>query len=386
VVPDLAAPILPALVGFGRALREEGVRVGAGQLITWADAVAALDPADAMDVYCAGRACLISRHDDLAMYDDVFRRYFSAWHRSVDIIGISPLDDASTTSVQEAAGHRIRDVDRRSVRDGDGDGDDGDTTGLMASSVEVLRHRRFAECTPDELVQLNALMAQMRLVPPARRTRRTAASHRRDDFDLRRTVRRSLRSQGEPLRRAWQTRRVRHRPLVLLLDISGSMASYSRALLQFSHSATRRSGVAVEVFCFGTRLTRITRALRQQRTDDALAQAADAVVDWGGGTRIGASLRTFVRAWGRRGIGRGAVVIICSDGLERGDPAVLREQMAALARLAHRIVWINPLKGDSRYEPSSRGMAAALPFIDVFVSGHDLASLEALEAMLPGLP
>lgn len=378
VPEDPGAPVLPVLVGFGRALRDAGLRVGAGQLITCADAVAALDPTDAMDVYCAGRSCLITRHEDLATYDAVFRHYFGAWRRSVEAIGVGLLRHAPTTSVHDAEDHGTRDAGRR--------GDGADTVGLIASSREVLRQKRFAECTPDELAELYALMARMRLVPPPRRTRRRAASHRRGSFDLRRTVRRSLRSQGEPLRRAWRSRRIRPRPVVLLLDISGSMASTSRALLQFAHSAARSRNVEIEVFCFGTRLTRITRELRHQRPDDALARAADVVVDWGGGTRIGDSLRTFVRTWGRRAIGRGAVVIICSDGLERGDPAELGAQMAALARLAHRTVWVNPLKGDPRYEPSSRGMAAALPHVDVFLPGHDLASLEGLEAMLPGLP
>ncbi|CAN5696777.1 VWA domain-containing protein [soil metagenome] len=326
VPEDPQAPVLPVLMGFGRALRDAGVRVGAGQLITCADGVAALDPTDPTDVYCAGRSCLISRHEDLATYDAVFRHYFGAWRRSVEAIGVGLLDDASATSVHDAEDHRKRDADRR--------GDGAETAGLIASSREVLRHKRFTECTPDELAELRALMARMRLVPPPRRTRRRAASHCRDSFDLRRTVRRSLRSQGEPLRRAWRTRRFRPRPVVMLLDISGSMAASSRALLQFAHSAARLCDVEVEVFCFATRLTRITRELRHRRPDDALAGAADAVVEWGGGTRIGDALRTFVRTWGRRAIGRGAVVIICSDGLERGDPAELGAQMAALARLA----------------------------------------------------
>jgi len=163
------------------------------------------------------------------------------------------------------------------------------------------------------------------------------------------------------------------------------MAGYSRALLQFAHTAARHRAVPTEGFCFGTRLTRVTLALRRRRPDDALARAAEAVVDWEGGTRIGESVRAFVREWGRRGMARGAVVVICSDGLERGDPAALAAEMEKLARLAHRIVWVNPLKGDPRYQPLARGMSAALPFVDVFLSGHDLASLEALAALLPEL-
>ena len=228
-------------------------------------------------------------------------------------------------------------------------------------------------------------MAQLRLRVPDRRVRRTAPSAKGRYPDLRRTIRRAMRSHGELMDQSWRARRVKPRRLVLLLDVSGSMAGYSRALLQFAHTAARHGAVPTEVFCFGTRLTRVTVALRHRQPDQALARAAETVVDWEGGTRIGDSIRTFVREWGRRGMARGAVVVICSDGLERGDPAALAAEMAKLARLAHRIVWVNPLKGDPRYQPLARGMAAALPFVDAFLSGHDLASLEGLAALLPEL-
>jgi uncharacterized protein with von Willebrand factor type A (vWA) domain len=186
-----------------------------------------------------------------------------------------------------------------------------------------------------------------------------------------------MRTHGELIRLDRRTRRTRPRPLVLLLDVSGSMTPYARALLQFAH-ATAHGAARVETFCFGTRLTRLTRVLQRRRPDEALLEAAALVTDWDGGTRIGASLRSFLREWGRHGMARGAVVIVCSDGLDRGDPEELAGQMRRLHRLAHRVVWVNPLKGDPRYEPLARGMAAALPHIDDFVSGHDLASLEAL--------
>jgi uncharacterized protein with von Willebrand factor type A (vWA) domain len=172
--------------------------------------------------------------------------------------------------------------------------------------------------------------------------------------------------------------------LVLLLDISGSMADYSRALLQFAHSASRSTG-RVEVFCFGTRLTRVTDAIDQRSADEALSNAAEAVIDWEGGTMIGESIREYNRSWARHSGFRGAVVLICSDGLERGDPAILTEAMARLGRLSHRVVWVNPLKADPAFEPATRGMVAALPQIDVLVSGHNLASLEALAGLLPAL-
>jgi uncharacterized protein with von Willebrand factor type A (vWA) domain len=228
-------------------------------------------------------------------------------------------------------------------------------------------------------------MGQMRLFTPLRRSRRTVPAPRGRTVDVRRSIRRSLRTDGELLRLARRERQRRHRRLVLMLDVSGSMADYSRALLQFAHSAARAGRVPTEVFCFGTRLTRVTHELRRHRADTALAKAAAAVVDWEGGTRIGESLGTFLRMWGRRGLARGAVVVICSDGLDRGDPLHLTAEMAKLSRLAHRVVWVNPLKGDPRYEPLARGMSAALPFVDEFVAGHDLSSLDGLAALLPQL-
>ncbi|MDQ3866543.1 MAG: VWA domain-containing protein, partial [Actinomycetota bacterium] len=248
----------------------------------------------------------------------------------------------------------------------------------IASTVEVLRRKRFSRCTPEELEQLATMMARVRLEVPARRTRRRRPA-RAGTPDLRRTIRTSFRTGGEPFERAWRERRRRTRRVVLLLDVSGSMAEYSRALVVFAHAALRAER-RWEAFCFGTRLTRVTAALAAARLDDALARAADAVVDWDGGTRIGESLKSFLDGDAR--LARGAVVVVCSDGLDVGDPDLLAEQMARLARLAHAVVWLNPLKEDPAYEPLARGMRAALPHVDVFASGHDLASLEAFAAEL----
>jgi uncharacterized protein len=257
--------------------------------------------------------------------------------------------------------------------------------GLMASDADALRHRSFAACTPEELAALRRIMARIRLTPPRRRTRRTRPAPAGPRPDLRRTIRESMRIHGEPARLFWRQRRVRLRPLILILDISGSMADYSRHLLQFAYTA-RNATTRVEVFCFGTRLTRITRALTHRRADSALEQASMAVADWDGGTRIGACLDTFVRRWARGGLCRGAVVIICSDGLDRGDPELLAGAMERLSRLCHRIVWLNPHKGsDPQFRPSTVGMMVAAPHIDLLLSGHDLASLEELAALLPVL-
>jgi uncharacterized protein with von Willebrand factor type A (vWA) domain len=255
----------------------------------------------------------------------------------------------------------------------------------MASDVEVLRNKSFAACTPDELAALRRIMRRMRMTPPRRRARRTVRTPTGTRPDMRRTVRETMRTHGEPAELYWRRRRLRTRPLILILDVSGSMADYSRGLLQFAYS-TRRAAARVEVFCFGTRLTRITKALERRRADDAMDQAATTVFDWEGGTRIGDSLETFVRNWGRSSVCRGGIVVICSDGLDRGDPAVLAAAMERLSRLSHRVVWLNPHKGnDPDFRPSTLGMMVAAPYVDVLLSGHDLRSLEEFAALLPEL-
>ena len=367
-------PAIQVLVGFGTALREAGVPVSTGQVTAYCRAIVQLDPSDADDVYWAGRTCLISRHDDVATYDVIFRRYFAGTRDELQLITSGAVPRSAVFEAPRAQLHAS--VAQRQHRA---------PTGNRASDAELLRHKHFRDCTPDELAALQALMARLRLTPPTRRRRRTRPATRGEELDLRRMVRRTLHGSLAPPKPPWRRPRTRPRRLVLILDISGSMADYSRALLQFAHSAAASSVPRTEVFCFGTRLTRITRELRHRHTDAALAQAADAVVDWDGGTRIGESLRTFTRVWGRRGLARGAIVVICSDGLECGDPATLERAMARLARLAHRIVWVNPLKGDPRYQPIARGMQVALPYIDVFVSGHDLSSLEQLTELLAQL-
>jgi uncharacterized protein with von Willebrand factor type A (vWA) domain len=247
----------------------------------------------------------------------------------------------------------------------------------VASPSEVLRSKDFAKLTPDERRAMLRSVRRLVLEAPHRSSRRFKPSSRGARFDMRRTLRRSLKTQGEPFDRAWRDRRTRPRPLVLLLDVSGSMAPYSRPLLEFAHAAAQ-AGRKVEVFVFGTRLTRITRLVRSRDPDAALDAVGQTVVDWEGGTRIGESLKQLLDEWSARSALRGSVVILASDGLERGDPDVLAKQIARLGRLVHRLVWVNPLKGSPRYEPLARGMAVSLPHIDVVLPGHNLESLEAL--------
>jgi uncharacterized protein len=379
-VPDPGgqAPLTSVLVGFGRELRAAGLSVGTGDVLSYTAAMTPLDPTDLADLYWAGRSTLVSRRDDIPVYDRVFRRYFLA-------------EDAAAAATLMLRATAAAQAEADLVMPGTEPGGDEDEhaeqplLGWMASDVDALKHRSFAACTPAELAALRRIMARMRLTPPRRRTRRTRPAPAGRAPDLRRTIRDSMRMHGEPARLYFRQRKTRLRPLILILDISGSMADYSRHLLQFAHSARHGAG-RVEVFCFGTRLTRITRALEHRRPDSALERAAQTVVDWEGGTRIGECLDTFVRRWGRNGLCRGGVVVICSDGLDRGDPARLAAAIERLSRLCYRIVWVNPHKGDSaNFRPSTLGMMVVAPHVDLLLSGHDLASLEQLAEMLPAL-
>jgi hypothetical protein len=251
---------------------------------------------------------------------------------------------------------------------------------LRYSPREILRHKDFGTYTEEEFETAQRLMATLRLSAPLRRSRRLAPS-RRGLPALRATLQRAFRTHGEPLRWAFRAPKSKPRRLVFLCDISGSMSEYSRALLLFLHTAVR-AGREVEAFCFGTRLTRVTRELASGGPEEALASAAATIVDWSGGTRLGECLKAFCDRWGQRGLARGAIVVIMSDGWDRGDPAFLAEQMARLRRLAHRLVWINPCKGSPGYEPVTLGMSSALPYIDDFLAGHNLASLESLAVVV----
>jgi uncharacterized protein len=382
---------LPALVAFGRQLRALGIPVGTGRIMTFARAIAALGLTDRESLYWAGRATMIGRKEDFAAYDGAF----ADWYRGLILQGELRVE------LTLPPGGAKRHVDWGEVPDdleitvggvaaqwrsaGDEQPEDDDETSIriVASGVEVLREKSFPDLTEEERVRVAAMIRRLAVTVPIERTRRTKPASKGSTFDIRRTLRRSLRTYGEPFDRAMRARKSRTRPLVLILDISGSMAPYARALMQFGYAAMA-VGRRVEVFVFGTRLTRVTRSLRTKDPDRALHEIGRQVADWEGGTRIGESLRTLLDGWSQRAALRGAVVVLCSDGLERGDPDLLRTQMARLRRLAHRIVWVNPLKGSPRYEPLARGMAAAMPSIDEFLSGHNLESLEHLGRVLGG--
>jgi len=369
------APFVRVLADFAAALRAAGLPVGSGDVLAYATAMSTLDPTDLVDLYWAGRTTLVTRRDSIAPYDQVFRQFF--------LNASDPVREFLTLRAQVSTEtSAVLDVPATDPPEaGEGDPEEA-TLGLMASDAEALRHKSFAACTPEELAMLRRIMTRIRLAPPRRRTRRTQTAPAGPSPDLRRMVRESLRLHGDPAGLSWRRRKVRLRPLILILDVSGSMADYSRSLLQFAYSAQRAASARVEVFCFGTRLTRITRALDRRRPDDALQRATAAVVDWEGGTRIGASLDTFVRDWGRRGLCRGGIVVICSDGLDRGDPDLLATAMERLSRLSHRIVWLNPHAGGPG---GALGMTVAAPHTDLILPGHDLSSLEELATLLPAL-
>ncbi|WP_371542581.1 VWA domain-containing protein [Streptomyces sp. NBC_00554] len=358
------------LVGFARALRAAGVEVGPDRVQAFLASLGVLDPGVRSDVYWAGRLTLCGSRDDLERYERVFAGYFDARADA------APARFAPAPRLRMAvrdAGPAPREATRA---------EDAMPTPALASSTDVLRHRDLAGLTAAEREQLRRLLAAFTLRGEVRRTARRHPA-RRGSVDPRRTVRELLRRGGEPARLLRHERAERPRRVVLLVDVSGSMAAYADALLRFAHAATHGTA-RTEVFTIGTRLTRVTRELAHRDPDTAMAALAAAVPDWRGGTRLGEMLRGFLDRWGQRGMARGAVVVLLSDGWERGDPALLAGQMRRLHRLAHRVIWANPRKARPGYAPLAAGMAAALPSVDAFVEGHSLAALERLAAVVRG--
>jgi uncharacterized protein with von Willebrand factor type A (vWA) domain len=341
------------------ALRAAGVAVPVGSTIAYAEALTALADRGGAGAYWAGRATLVHRPEDIATYDRVFAGLPGGDGRVLEVVQQLALDDGDADG------------------EGGGDGEPVETTAVRWSAVERLADKDLAACTDDERAEAHRLVADLRLRAALRPSRRRRPARRGDRIDLRRTV--AMEVRGEVSRPATTAAGTRPRRVVLLLDVSGSMAPYARALARFAHAAVsgRRRG-QVEVFALGTRLTRITRELATHDPDAALARAAAAVVDWDGGTRLGTSLRGFNDEWGVRGLARGAIVVLLSDGWDRGEPAELSDEIARLQRVAHRLVWVNPLKASPGYAPLARGMAAALPHVDEFVEGHSVNALRDL--------
>ena len=366
-------------IAFARVLRGLAINAPIGCVLNFAEALDALGASGETtrsNVYWAARSTLVRRPEDLALFDRAFAVFW----------------DARTGS---RAPDLIEEVQRITIAMDDGDTDDDSnddsaeanddpTIQLRFSATEVLRHKDFGAYSDEELRLSQQMMSRLRFVGPPRRSLRLSEARRKQHRpDLRRTVRASLRASGEPVQRFWREPGQRMRSMVLLLDVSGSMEPYARALLRFVQAAVA-GRQRVEAFAMGTRLTRITKELSSRDPDKALSLASDRVTDWSGGTRLGECLRRFNDDWGVRGMARGAIVVVLSDGWDRGDPDVLADQMQRLQRITHDLIWVNPLKVTPGYAPLARGMAAALPYVDHFVEGHSVAAMEELASVMSG--
>jgi uncharacterized protein with von Willebrand factor type A (vWA) domain len=375
----MSAPSPPAApaeiaVAFSRILRGAGLRVPTSCTHTYAEALTVVGLDDRDGAYWAGRASLVHRPEDIAVYDRAFAVFFE------QRIGVPIEDDEPPLEVTIAidAGEDSDEDDS----DDTAEASDDPTIELRFSATEILRHKDFADYTDAELDEAHELMAHLRLVGSPRASLRLGPARRATPWpDMRRTMRAAIRAGGEPIERHHRRHTTRLRRLVLLLDVSGSMEPYARALLRFVHAAVA-GRQKVEAFTLGTRLTRITRELTSRDPDVALHAAGQRVVDWSGGTRLGTGLRAFNDQWGVRGLARNSIVVVLSDGWDRGDPDELSEQMARLHRVTHRLIWVNPLKVTPGYAPLARGMAAALPHVDDFVEGHSVAAMEELTRVI----
>jgi len=369
--------LLHHLLGFGRLLRQMGIPVDPGRMIDLLAAVAHIEIGREADLYSTCRVVLIRRREDLPLFDQAWH-FWWATRRSGTVSDVRlPDNPAKVTPVPRRLMRQRPAVQPKGTP---AEQRDEIEVQLSYSPGEALRQKDFAGFDADEMAQVRALLALLRPRIAQRVTRRRVPGRGRH-LDLRRALRKAMRTGGEALVLPRRERKSRPRPLVVLCDISGSMERYSRILLQFVYSMTL--GLRdVETFVFGTRLTRITRLLRNRDIDEAVDLVAGQVHDWGGGTRIGEAIKDFNFNWGRRVLGHGAVVLLISDGWDRGDPELMRREMARLQRTSHRLIWLNPLLGRANYEPLTRGLQAALPYVDDFLPVHNLHSLEQLGEIL----
>ncbi|WP_420622979.1 vWA domain-containing protein [Candidatus Poriferisodalis sp.] len=358
---------------FSSILRGAGLVVTIRRVMAFTEALRLLGVSGRDDVYWAGRATLVGSPADIGVYDRVFAVFWEGREPSGIVVELPPISVTLATDTDDG--------DAPPTAEGD-EPETGPTLRVRYSDVETLRHKDFADCSDAELTELHSLMSELRFHAVTRRSRRAVRAKRFTRRpDLRRTIRRALRTGGEAIQREFLTGDRKPRRVVLLLDVSGSMEPYARALVRFAHAAVV-GRTRVEAFTIGTRLTRVTRELSSRDPDAGLRAASDSVQDWSGGTRLGATLHEFNDRWGVRGHARGAIVVICSDGWDRGTPDELAEQMARLHLVTHRLVWVNPLKHTPGYAPLARGMAAALPHVDEFIEGHSFDSLEHLAAAI----
>ncbi len=380
--PPLGGHLFEHLVLFGRFLRALGLEVGPGQVITLGEALKYIDITNRQEFFYAARAILVSRREDLPIFDLAFEYFWRPRRNPLPIpVEVNP----------ELVRRQLRMPPLEIFRPADEKPPERRRDELVVlekqltySPVEVLRKKNFEAFTWEEVQQAKALLKTLVWRISPRRTRRYRPGRDRRRPDFRRLLRRNLRHGGELVQLAFREPKFKPRPLVVLCDISGSMERYSRMLLHFVHTLTNGLD-RVEAFVFGTRLTRITRQLRRKDIDEALAEVVRVVDDWSGGTRIGDAIKTFNYRWARRVLGQGAVVLIISDGWDRGDVSVLAREMARLQRSCHRLIWLNPLAGMRGFEPLARGLQAALPFVDDFLPAHNIESLEGLGKLLSNL-
>ena len=356
-------------IEFAQDLRFHGLVIGSDDVITYLSAISVLDARDIMDVYWSGRIALVRKKDNIPLYNKRFQAFFlDIGENEPDARKVKLKSSANAGATLEVPnfeqglpGEVIEDETR---------------LGYMASAADISRHKAFADCSDEEINRFRKLISMLKVSPPKRRTYRTQTTPKGKVLDMRRMARETMRSLGEPKDLMYIKRKEKLRSIVFILDVSGSMADYSRNLLQLAYSA-RRANTKVEVFCFGTRLTRITKSIDKRTPDEAMRLAGESVLDWDGGTRIGDAIAAFVKESRRSRLGRGAIVVICSDGLDQGEPQALDKAMQTLSRLAHKVIWVNPHKGDNEdYKPNTIGMMIADPYIDRIFSGHNYKSIE----------
>lgn len=388
------------LLTLGRRLREAGLPVGSGQILSLVEALGAIDVFRTEDVYHAARASIVTRPEQIPVFDLEFSRF---WR---ELLGAKPvpldpflpmnapqeppLPEVSKKKTERRHTPNGADQEKEIFHVSEAEEDAASAEEefeaapddvMLFSAREMLRKKDFSQCTADEIAEARRIIEGMNWRLGTRQTRRrTRAKHGRM-IDPRATLRASLRHGGTPLELRRQKKKIRTRPLVVICDISGSMDRYARLLLRFVH-ALGQGLENTEVFVFGTRLTRITRELRKRDVDTALTQVVNSVEDWSGGTRIGEAIKSFNYQWARRVLRSGATVVVISDGWDRGDPQLLGREMARLQRSCRRLIWLNPLLGAPGYQPLTQGMRAALPYIDLFLPIHNLQSLQALATVL----
>ena len=368
------SPAHKMAVAFARILRGAGIDVPLDSVIVFVGALSKIGLENRDDVYWAAYATLIRRHEDTTIFDRAFAVF---WDQLIAV-------DMASYEQQTESVTLLIDSEQEDNDDSNADAleEDENTLALRFSSVETLREKDFAAYTDTELREAEQFMSSLKLAGPPKRSLRLQKANRKGSrHDIRRTMRAVLQNDGEPIERYWREPSTKLRRLVVLLDISGSMEPYARALLRFMHAAVV-GRQRVEAFTLGTRLTRITRELANRDPDRALARTSAQVSDWSGGTRLGECLQNFNDNWGVGSLARGSIFVILSDGWDRGEPQVLAEQMLRLQRVAYRVIWVNPLKVSPGYAPLARGMAAAMPYIDDFVEGHSLEALRELTAVI----